>query len=274
MASFNAFKKSFHPRTGYHPRFGINGFSVEKVLFLIPMALVFALWEAVSRLNIISSTSLPAPSEILSVLLINLNNPTFVFSAFYSLSNLIMGIALGFLLALPLAIATGLKNKFDHSVTPMIVIVGALPDLALLPIFVYWFGPGVTAVILMATIVAFFPIFFTVREGVRDIPKDYFHVAAIYNTRKFDVYRKLVLPAAFPQLVTGLRLAYEFLWEIVIALEILAAITGIGSFINTSVEGGSLTQAFAGIFMVGIIAVLIDRTFFQYLEDRVRKWHE
>ena len=269
MPFLNALRKSLHP---LRPK-GV-GLGSEKLLFLVPLSILFVAWELVSRLSLISASSLPPPSEILSVLVANINSPEFVLRAFYSLANLMLGIVLAFIMAVPLAMATGLKAKLDFSVTPLIVIAGALPDLALLPVIVFWFGPSVTAVVFMATIVAFFPIFFTVREGVKDIPKDYFHVATLYSTRRIDVYRKLVFPAVFPQLITGIRLAYEFLWEIVIALEIIAMISGIGSFITAAVEGGSLTLAFAGIFMVGIIAVLIDRTFFLYLEERVRKWHE
>jgi ABC-type nitrate/sulfonate/bicarbonate transport system permease component len=154
------------------------------------------------------------------------------------------------------------------------MLCGALPDLALLPLFVYWFGPGGMAAICMASVCSFFPIFFTVREGVKDIPKDYFFVTTVYGAKKFAVYKKLVLPAVFPQLVTGLRLAFDFVWEIVLAIEIMASVAGIGSFISLSVEEGSLENAFAGIIMIGLIAIAIDRVVFQHLEAKIGRWHE
>jgi taurine transport system permease protein len=226
------------------------------------------------RLNFVSASFMPPPSTIFTVLAVNIFDVTFLLRTLHSLSNLMAGIVLGFLIALPLAIATGLKSKVDSSFTPLIMLVGALPDLALLPIFVYWFGPGITAAILMGTIVAFFPIFFCVRGAVKSIPQDYFHVAAVFKARKLATYTKMVLPAIFPQTVTGVRLAYEFLWEIVLAVEIMAVVSGIGSFINGAVEGGSMVDAFAGIFMIGIIAVIIDRLVFANLEGRIRRWHE
>jgi sulfonate transport system permease protein len=248
---------------------------IENWFFIIPLGMIFVCWEIALKLNLISTETIPAPSEILEVLFVNLlTNPGFTISVLRSLANIGVGIFVAALIAIPFAIFTGLKSRVDASFTPLIMIVGALPDIALLPFLVYWFGRGASAAILMATIVAFFPIFFTVREGVKNIPKDYFHVAYIYKARKIDVYTKLILPAVFPQLVTGIRLAYEFLWEIVLAIEIIARIHGIGFIINFAVENGSLTYAFAGFFMIGIIAILLDRLVFHRLEESVRRWHE
>lgn len=248
---------------------------IENWFFIVPLGMVFVCWELALKLALIPSEVIPAPSEILKVLSVNLlTNPDFIVSVLRSLANIGIGILIAALIAIPFAIFTGLKKKVDSSLTPLIMIVGALPDIALLPFLVYWFGRGVSAAILMATIVAFFPIFFTVREGVKNIPKDYFHVAYIYKAKKTDVYTKLILPAVFPQLITGIRLAYEFLWEIVLAIEIIARIHGIGFVINFAVENGSLTYAFAGFFMIGIIAILLDRLVFHRLEEMVRWWHE
>ena len=184
------------------------------------------------------------------------------------------GLVIAFFFAIPLAVFSGLKQKFDSTLTPLVMLGGALPDLALLPLFVYWFGPGGIVAIFMATIAAFFPLYFTVRQGVQDIPKDYFHVAKIYRTSSLDVYRKVIFPAVFPQIITGGRIAFDFVWEIVLAIEIFAQVQGIGSFINLSVSSGSITDAFAAIFTIGLLAIAIDRILFHGLEMRVRKWNE
>jgi ABC-type nitrate/sulfonate/bicarbonate transport system permease component len=271
MSRIAGLRRSLHIHT---PSKVSDGLGSEKGLFLVPLTLIFGLWELVVRLSFVSATSLPPPSTILMALAVNALDVNFLLRALYSLTNLMAGIALGFLIAMPVAIATGLKSKVDSSFTPLIMLVGALPDLALLPIFVYWLGPGATAAILMGTVVAFFPIFFCVRGAVKAIPQDYFHVAAVFKARKLATYTKMVLPAIFPQTVTGVRLAYEFLWEIVLAVEIMAVVSGIGSFINSAVEGGSMVDAFAGIFLIGIIAIIIDRLVFVNLEGRIRRWQE
>jgi len=247
----------------------------ENLSFLIPLSLMLLFWEFSLRLNIISPEVLPAPSQILSVLLLNLLvKPEFTISLFESLLTITMGIVVAILLALPLAIVTGLKTRIDSSVTPLMMVVGALPDVALMPFFIYWFGKGTATALLIAVMVAFFPLFFTLREGVKHIPSDYFHVAFVFNAGGLKLFTKLIFPAILPQFITGVRLAYEFLWEVILAVEVIARIHGVGFLINLAVGEGSLTQAFAGIFMVGIVVILVDRLVFQVIESRVKRWHD
>lgn len=247
----------------------------ESISFLIPLSLMLLFWEFSLKLNAISSKVLPAPSQILSALLLNLLvKPEFMVSLLGSLLTITTGMIIAILLALPLAIVTGLKARFDNSITPLMMVVGALPDVALMPFFLYWFGKGATTALLIAVMVAFFPLFFTLREGVKHIPSDYFYVASVFNAGGLKLFTKLIFPAILPQFITGVRLAYEFLWEVILAVEVIARIHGIGFLINLAVGEGSLSQAFAGIFMVGIVVILVDRLVFQVVESRVKRWHE
>lgn len=230
-------------------------------------------WEFAAQIGV-GLRSLPPPSDVFVVLAFNMMNPLFMGKVFLSFANLMSGLVIAMFLAIPFAVFTGLKAKVDSALTPVVMLIGALPDLALLPLFVYWFGPGGVAAVFMATVASFFPLYFTTREGVQDIPRNYFHVAKIYRSSTINMYRKLVFPAIVPQIVTGARIAFDFVWEIVLAIEIFSQISGVGSFINLAVESGSISDAFAGIFMIGLIAILVDRIVFKSMERRIRRWHE
>jgi sulfonate transport system permease protein len=260
--------KLFKPTTtSFHPKF-----HPESLLFLIPLTLLIGGWELSLRLGFISEKVLPSPFMSLHYMLLNMANPSFMVLIMQSMVNLLFGLIFGGALAIPLAIGTGLKHRLDSTFTPLIMIVGALPDIALLPLVIYWFGAGLATIVIMATIVAFFPIFFMVREGVKSIPQDYFHVVNIYGTKWYHLYTKLVFPAISSHTLTGVRLAYEFLWEVVLAVEIIARVSGVGLFIDLSVRGGNLTEGFAALFAIGFIAIVVDRLLFQRLENRVRRW--
>jgi sulfonate transport system permease protein len=82
----------------------------------------------------------------------------------------------------------------------------------------------------------------------------------------------MVLPAISPYMFSGLRLAYDFDWEIIIAIEIATQVAGIGSFIQGTVSAGSLETGLAGILGIGVVAVLVDRVFFGSLDSWARKW--
>ncbi|MBS7643011.1 ABC transporter permease [Candidatus Bathyarchaeota archaeon] len=245
---------------------------LDKLLWILPLASFFVVWETVVRMGLLSAHAAPPPSKVVIVLVHCLGDFTFLSKVLHSFLNLTIGIFIALFIAAPLAICTGLKNRVDITLTPTVMICGSLPDLAILPLFVYWFGPGSVAAILMAAICAFFPIYFTIREGVKEIPAEYFHVSMVFKASKFDVLSKIVLPATFPNAVTGLRLAFDFVWEIVLAIEIIARVAGIGWLINFSVESGSIELAFAGIMAIGIMALTVDRLVFGTLEEKVRRW--
>jgi ABC-type nitrate/sulfonate/bicarbonate transport system permease component len=82
----------------------------------------------------------------------------------------------------------------------------------------------------------------------------------------------MVLPAISPQMFSGLRLAYDFAWEIIIAIEIATRMSGIGDFINGNVTSGSLQSGFAAIFAIAIVAIVVDRAFFGSLESWTKRW--
>lgn len=255
--------------------FTSSAFSGNKLtshLWVIPLAVGFLLWEAITRLNLVPSTNLPTFSNVLVVLFASIQNPAFLLRIAHSFLNLICGLVLAFFTALPLAFVAGSKNRFDLTLTPLIMLFGALPDLSFLPLLVLWFGAGNVAAIIMASVAAFFPIYFTVREGTRNIPRELFDVTSIFKSNGLSTFTKMVLPAISPHMFSGLRLAYDFDWEIIIAIEIATKVAGIGSFIQGSVSAGSLQSGFAAILAIAIVAVVIDRVFFGTLESWSRKW--
>jgi NitT/TauT family transport system permease protein len=241
-------------------------------LWVPPLLVGFAAWEMISRLNLVPHSDLPAFSAVLSVFLLSIQDPAFLLRIAHSFLTLTCGLALAFSFALPMAFIAGSKNRFDLTLTPLVMLAGALPDLSFLPLLVLWFGPGSVAAVIMASVAAFFPIYFTVREGTKNIPRELFHVTTIFGSDRISTFTKMVLPAISPYMFSGLRLAYDFDWEIIIAIEIATSIAGIGSFIQGTVGVGSLESGFAAILAIALVAIVVDRVFFGTLESWSRKW--
>jgi NitT/TauT family transport system permease protein len=241
-------------------------------LWVIPLLIGFAAWELTARLNLVPSSDMPAFSAVLRVFVVSIQDPAFLLRIAHSFLTLICGLALAFSFALPMAFIAGSKNRFDLTLTPLVMLAGALPDLSFLPLLVLWFGPGTAAAVIMASVAAFFPIYFTVREGTKNIPRELFHVTTIFGSDRISTFTKMVLPAISPYMFSGLRLAYDFDWEIIIAIEIATSVAGIGSFIQGTVSGGSLESGFAAILAIALVAIVVDRAFFGTLESWSRKW--
>lgn len=241
-------------------------------LWVIPLALGFVAWEIAARTNLIASSNLPAFSSVLIEFFSSVRDPSFLLRIAHSFFNLTCGLVLAFSIALPMAFMAGSRNRFDFALSPLVMLFGALPDLSFLPLLVLWFGPGSIAAIIMASVVAFFPIYFTVREGTKNIPRELFDVSSIFKSDRLSTFTKMVLPAISPYMFSGLRLAYDFDWEIIIAIEIATRVAGVGSFIEGTISAGSLTSGFAAILAIAIVAVAVDRLFFGTLESWARKW--
>ena len=241
-------------------------------LWVVPLGVGFAAWEITTRLNLIPHSNIPTFSGVLITLFSAVQDPAFLLRIGHSFLNLTCGLALAFSIALPMAFVAGSKNKFDLTLTPLVMLFGALPDLSFLPLLVLWFGAGNVAAIIMASVAGFFPIYFTVREGTKNIPRDLFEVTTIFKSNRLATFTKMVLPAISPHLFSGLRLAYDFGWEIIIAIEIATKVAGIGDFIQGTVSGGSLENGFAAILAIAIVAIVVDRAFFGTMENWARKW--
>ena len=250
----------------------LSGKSFMNYLWVPPLAAGFAAWELVTRAGLIPSSNLPTFSSVLAVFLSSIQDYAFLLRIAHSFLNLVFGLLLAFATALPLAFAAGSKKKFDLTLTPLIMLFGALPDLAVLPLLILWFGPGNLAAIIMASTAGFFPIYFTVREGTRAIPRELYEVTSIFKSDSFSTFTKMVLPAISPHMFSGLRLAYDFAWEIIIAIEIVTQVSGIGSFIEGNVRAGSLQSGFAAILAIALVAILLDKAFFGSLESWARRW--
>jgi sulfonate transport system permease protein len=242
--------------------------------WVVSLAIIFSVWEATSLLGVVSPSLLPPLHDVLFALVQLGGTSAFLERVGQSFLNVSAGILLAVAIVMPLALVVGSKRQLDEAITPIIMLIGALPDLAILTLLVSFVGRGNVVAVAIAGFSAFFPIYFTIRQGVKEIPTDYFHVASIFKAGRTQTFSKLVLPSIFPNLLTGVRLSFEFSWNVLLAVEIIASVAGIGSFISTSLASSahSITYGLAAIMTVGFITIAIDRALFERLENKIKRW--
>lgn len=242
--------------------------------WLLSLVVIFTVWESVSLLGLVSGEQLPALHDVILALVQLGGTTAFVSRVSQSFLNVTAGILLALAFVLPLGLLVGMRTQLDQAITPVIMLVGALPDLAILTLLVSVIGKGNVAAVAISAFSAFFPIYFTIRQGVKEIPVDYFHVVSVFKAGKFQTFTKVILPSVFPNLLTGLRLSFEFSWNVLLAVEIIASVAGVGTFISASLgtSSHSLTYGLAAIMAVGLLTISIDRAFFERLENRIKRW--
>src|SRR5207247_6001191 len=199
--------------------------------WLLSLIAIFAFWESISASGLIPSDQLPPLHEVLLTLVQLAGTPFFISHVAQSLANVTTGVSLALVLVLPLALLVGLRSQLDQALTPVIMLVGALPDLAILTLLISVVGPGNVAAIAISAFSAFFPIYFTLRQGVTEIPADYFHVASIFKAGKLQTFTDIIMPSIFTSMLTGLRLSFDFAWNVLLAVELFSSVAAFGRFI-------------------------------------------
>lgn len=188
-----------------------------------------------------------------------------------SLGRLTQGYALSVLIGVPLGILMGRVRLVRRVLRPLVVGLQALPSICWLPLALLWFGLTETSIIFVVVMGSVLAIAIAVEDGVMNVDPLLLRVASTYGIRGARFHAGVLLPAALPGIVTGLKLGWSFAWRALMAGELLYVSGGLGQLLTMGRELMEIPQVMA--VMVAIIAVgtLIDRVLFQSVEVRVRR---
>jgi nitrate/nitrite transport system permease protein len=236
--------------------------------------LLLIAWAAASALSVDTSdpaaprTLLPGPVETLRVLGEMLANPFYdngpndkgiLLQAFYSLQRVFQGWGLGLLIAIPLGLALGASTLARNVLNPVIQVMRPVSPLAWFPIGLTVLQSSPKATVFVIVITSLWPTLINTLYGVASLPDDFRNVSKVFKFSRWQHISKVLVPYAVPHILTGMRLSMGIAWLVIVAAEMLAGGTGIGYFIWDSYNAGSLTRVLAGILVVGIIGLLLDR---------------
>jgi sulfonate transport system permease protein len=191
-------------------------------------ATFLGVWELAPALGFIPASVLPPPSALPSAFLRELTSGVWLSSMLTSLSHYVAGLVLGCLLGVSLGIATGMSVTLEASLAWVIRVLRPIPGLAWVPFAILWFGIDATAAIFIIGIGVFWISYFAAHGAVRAVDRDLIEVAEAFGFRRSDQKLvKVILPAAAPGILAGLRTALGQAWMAVVASEIFG-VPGLG----------------------------------------------
>ncbi len=237
------------------------------VVFLLLLALA----EAGTRSGFISSLTLPKPSDVLqtfgelyqSGLLWKHMGP--------SLTRLTVGAALGAGIGISVGILIGLFSYIRAGLVPLVAAIFPIPKIALLPLFVIWFGIDEGSKYALIAFGTFTPTVVATYGAVDNVDRSLIRMGQSFGLTWFSIVRKIVLPGAMPGILSGLRISLAIAIILLVAAEMLGAEFGIGAYI---LEAGSLydlERLFAGVVILSLLGVLVSAAI-TVLERRILKW--
>ncbi len=241
------------------------------------LAILFSLWEVIARLGLVSQFLLPPPSSII-ITWIDLLSPSMnyllekhIFCSFY---RLMYGFLLAAALGIPLGILMGISDPVYKLFSPALSLLYPIPSIAWVPVVILWLGLGDMTIITIIFLSAIFPIVYNVSMGVRGVDKRYIWAAQIMGAKGFHIFTKVLIPGAFPYIVTGLKLAMGGGWRSLVAAEMLSATAyGVGYMIFEARTFLAVEVMFSGIITLAIIGFILERVVFGFIERRtLERW--
>ena len=203
--------------------------------FLLPLGIVL-LWQAASSFGWITNRLMPAPIQVVwafwdklisGELAVNIQA-----SAVRAISGLLVGGSIGFLLGL----ANGV-SRLSHALTDTTLqMLRTIPNLALIPLVILWFGIGEEAKLFLTALGVFFPIYLNTLHGVRNVDPQLIEMGRVYSMSGLTLFRKVIFPGALPSIFVGLRFSLGIMWLTLIVAETMAASSGIGHMANSARE--------------------------------------
>lgn len=241
--------------------------------YLAPLGILLLLWQALSVLGVLNERTMPSPIAVFSAGAEILADGDLLRNLFVTVYRAELGLLAGLVLGVALGLAMARTRAVYQWSYPIVALTYTLPKTALIPIVFLWLGVGDASSIFVVFIGAFVPIVITTFHGAEAVPEIFVWSARSAGASKRRVLWTVILPAALPQILNGVRIAQAFSIVVVISAEMVASYSGVGRFIFVYGEAGNYDLMFAAIFVVILTAFLLDRLFL-LLRDRLLGWTE
>lgn len=235
-----------------------GGFEPKKVRFIAPVIFVvlIALAELGTRTGFISNLTLPRPSAVLDTFYQLYDTGLLWKHLLPSLQRLLIGGAMGIIVGVTLGTMIGLFSYVRAGMVPLIAAIFPIPKIALLPLFVIWFGIDEMSKYALIAFGTFTPTVVATYGAVDNVDRSLIRMGQSFNLRWTSIISKIVLPGALPGILSGLRVSIAIAIILLVAAEMLGAEYGVGAYI---LEAGSLydlERLFAGVTILSVMGLI------------------
>ncbi|MBI1722724.1 MAG: ABC transporter permease [Gemmatimonadetes bacterium] len=227
---------------------------------LIPVAVVAALvagwWAAVVKTH---TPYFPTPWQVAAGMAELARNGTLVQHVVASLMRVTVGYGIAVMVAIPLGVLMGWFGGLYLALNPVIQMLRPISPIAWIPLAILWFGVGNLSPMFLIFLSSFFPMVVGTASGVHSVDRQYIRAARNFEITGHRLLRQVVVPAALPQIIVGMRLGLGIAWLVVVAAEMVALDSGLGYLIIDSRNAGNRYDlVVAAMVIIGVIGFLLD----------------
>jgi sulfonate transport system permease protein len=226
--------------------------------WVVPAALLLAWWTA-AHIRLVPEEIMPAPETVFQAFSTLITSGDLQSNLLISLGRVAYGFATGVLAGLAFGAGMAFSDGFARFVRPTFLIVAQIPVLAWLPFLMLLLGIGETLKIVLVAKSVFVPVTLSTAAGIRSVPTRWLELARVLQLGRWKTLRRVVLPAALPQLFGGLRYGLTHAWMALVVVELLASYEGIGYLMIYSRQLFQLDVMVTIMLVIGAVGLLLDR---------------
>ena len=273
LRTLNELRRAAPARPG--EQYGAPGNGSSLLLSFGTVCVVFALWFMATNNGWIKPLFLPSPqavwAQIVDVSRDGFADASLLTHIGWSAVRVFGAFVLAVLTAIPVGILMGVNRVARGVFDPLVEFYRPLPPLAYLPLVVIWMGIGEGSKVLLIYLAMFAPLALSARAGVKSVAIEQIHAAYSMGASRGQVLKYVIMPAALPEILTGMRIAIGFGWTTLVAAEMVAATTGLGFMVLTASKFMATDVVIMGILVIGVLALLFDLGM-RWLERRLVPW--
>jgi NitT/TauT family transport system permease protein len=224
---------------------------------LFVAAIFLAAWHGLVKLS--GSDIFPTPLEVARGIGELIRKGLLIKYVVASLFRVTMGFTLAVLIGVPSGLLLGWYGRAFQAFNPMIQMLRPISPIAWIPVAILWFGVSDAAPIFLIFLASVFPITVSAIAAVKNMQPVYLRAAQNFGLKGLPLFRRVILPAALPQIITGIRIALGVAWLVVVAAEMIAVNSGLGYLIIDARNAGKRYDlVVAGMVMIGLIGLVLD----------------
>jgi NitT/TauT family transport system permease protein len=254
---------------------------------LVVPAVVIAIWQAVATMGWVNPQVLPSPLAVVEkwiAYLLPLQPHTegsklawyfsgeLIHDSIGSMYRVLVGFAIGAGLALPLGLSMGASARVYAWFNPLVQLLRPIPPIAYIPLSILWFGLGNPPAVFLIALGAFFPVLMNTIAGVRQVDGIYLRAALNLGASQRTMFLRVILPAAVPYILSGVRIGIGTAFIVVIVSEMIAVNNGLGFRILEAREYFWSDKIIAGMITIGLWGLAID-VGMNRLNNHLLRWH-
>ncbi|RCX26663.1 NitT/TauT family transport system permease protein [Bacillus sp. AG236] len=227
--------------------------SVQLIMFLA----FFSFWELASRLKWIDPLIFSSPTKVWNLFLIKLTDSSLAEHIGFTLFETVLGFILGTLLGILLATALWYSTRLAHILDPYLVILNAMPKVALGPILIVAIGPGFFSILTMGAIISVIITSIVVYTAFKEVDPNYIKLLKSFGATKTRCFKEAILPASMPAIISTFKVNVGLSWVGVIVGEFLVSSKGLGYMIIYGFQVFNFTLVLLSLLLIAIFATIM-----------------